>query len=53
MDFAARNLPLLALALMFVALLLLDFAFDVDAAVYVVFVPVLSWGVILARRERG
>jgi hypothetical protein len=46
-------LPLLAMALLLAALILLDLAFDAAPEVYIAFLPALVWAGIIVLRGRG
>ncbi len=53
MNTSSLRLPLMAVGLVLVLLLVLDFVFDAEAGVYAAFVPVLVWGLVIWVRGRA
>ncbi len=53
MNFPVTDWSLIAVTLLLAALLLLDFAFGVEPAVYAAFLPALLWAVVVGARGRA
>lgn len=52
MKSSSPTIPYVAMALVSVALFLLDFAFDSAPETYAAFVPLLVWAIIVIIRRR-